>query len=582
MRRLRSARMALLVEYASGQRRRLIALGVVLTISTALQVINPQIVRFYIDSVYSGGVAGLLIVIAVGYLVSAFLAQVLMVLASYLDENAAWSMTNALRARLLGHCLDQDIEFHRGRSPGELIERVDGDVTALANFLSSGLLTILGNALLVVGVFVSMLLTDWRICLVLLGYTIAAVAVLLRVRNIATGSWKQVRQSSADLFGFLGERLTSTEDIRSANAETHVQQRLSGLTGRMLRGQRTARLRTNLVFLSMHGLYLFGYGAALAVGAYLYTRNLASIGTVYLIVSYTNSIYQPLDQMRTQIEDLQRANASIDRVIELLAVTPGIVDGPGIDLPAAAPALEFDGVTFRYARGAPDALHEVSFTVPPGGVLGVLGRTGSGKTTLSRLVARLYDPTGGTIRLNGKDIRDARLAELRARIGVVTQDVRIFNGTVRDNLVLFDDEAREDRVRAVVDKVGLADWLDRLPAGLDTVLRSGGSDLSAGEAQLLAVARVLLRDPQLIILDEASSRLDLATERQLAHAFAVLLAGRTAIVIAHRPATLARADQVLVLAEGRVVEQGAYRELAADADSRLGMLLREDRKKATL
>jgi ATP-binding cassette subfamily B protein len=206
-------------------------------------------------------------------------------------------------------------------------------------------------------------------------------------------------------------------------------------------------------------------------------------------------------------------------------------------------------------------------------VLGLLGRTGSGKTTFTRLLVRLYDPTTGAIRLGGRDLRDVPLAALPARVGVVTQDVQLFHAPVRDNVTLFDPSVPDERIAALLDELGLGPWLRALPEGLDTRLAPGGGDLSAGQAQLLAFARVFLKDPGLVILDEASARLDPATERLLERAIDRLLAGRTAVVIAHRPASVERVDRIAILEHGRLVEEGPRADLAADPSSRFGQLL---------
>jgi ABC-type multidrug transport system fused ATPase/permease subunit len=295
---------------------------------------------------------------------------------------------------------------------------------------------------------------------------------------------------------------------------------------------------------------------------------------VYLIFAYTTMLNQPVEELMRQLDDLQQATAGIMRVQELLAVEPRIVDAPaGAPLPGGPLSVELDAVSFAY----PDddlVLREVSALVPAGGVLGLIGRTGSGKTTLTRLLLRLYDPTGGAVRLGGVDLRAVPNADLRARVAVVTQDIQLFSATVRENLTFFDPDIPDDRLVAALDALGLGDWLRGLPAGLDTPLAAGGSGLSAGQAQLLAFARALLRDPGLIILDEASSRLDPATERQLEQALTRLLAGRTAIIIAHRLRTLDRVDQIMLLEDGLVRERGPRADLARDPESRFAQHLR--------
>ena len=286
------------------------------------------------------------------------------------------------------------------------------------------------------------------------------------------------------------------------------------------------------------------------------------------------------------MREFQRAAAGLGRVQELLAIQPVFVDGEGIPLPAGPLAVEFDHVWFTYDasadRGSAFAvedevdytLRDITLRLEEGRVLGLLGRTGSGKTTMTRLLFRLYDITRGGLRVGDVDVRDARLAELRQRIGLVTQEVQLFQASVRDNLTFFDPAIPDERILAVLDNLGLGEWYVGLAEGLDTELSAGGGGLSAGQAQLLAFARVFLRDPGLVILDEASSRLDPATETLIERAVDKLLQGRTAIIIAHRLGTVQRADEIVILDGGQVVEHGPRAYLAADPASRFATLLR--------
>jgi ATP-binding cassette subfamily B protein len=242
-------------------------------------------------------------------------------------------------------------------------------------------------------------------------------------------------------------------------------------------------------------------------------------------------------------------------------------------LPAGPLAVELDGVGFAYRKGHP-VVDGLSLSVEPGTVLGVVGRTGSGKTTLSRLLLRLLDPDDGTVRVAGTDLRDVRIEELRSRVALVTQDVQLFGASVRDNLTVFGaHDGSDDEMADLLDSLGLGTWYRALPSGLDTLLGPGGAGVSAGEAQLIAFARVFLRDPGLVVLDEATSRLDPASEARIERAVDRLLVGRTAILIAHRLGTLDRADRILVLEQGRIVEHGARRELVDDPESRFAGLL---------
>ncbi|HNR00431.1 MAG TPA: ABC transporter ATP-binding protein, partial [Trueperaceae bacterium] len=279
-------------------------------------------------------------------------------------------------------------------------------------------------------------------------------------------------------------------------------------------------------------------------------------------------------QITQQLQELQKAGAGVQRIGELMGMRSALPRDGTTRLPKGPLSVEFDDVSFHYPDVGPDqlTLDGVSFRLAPGTRVGLLGRTGSGKTTLTRLLFRLYDPTGGSVLLSGTDAKDADLDGLRARVGLVSQEVQLFRGTLRHNLSFFDDSVSDERILAVLSELGMTDWLERQDDGLDTLIDSGGRNLSAGEAQLIAFARVFLADPGLIVLDEPSSRLDPATERRLEAAMERLLAGRTAIVIAHRLETVERVDEILVMDRGRLVEHGRRDRLAQDPDSRYARL----------
>jgi ATP-binding cassette subfamily B protein len=280
----------------------------------------------------------------------------------------------------------------------------------------------------------------------------------------------------------------------------------------------------------------------------------------------------PLEQLSRQMNSLQRATGAIVRIRQLLDAHPAVVSGSGVELGEGALGVEFDHVSFAYATEP--VLQDVSFKIAPREVLGLAGRTGSGKTSISRLLLRRYDPPAGAVRVGDVDVRHASLDDLRQRVAVVTQEVQLFEGSLRDNVTIFDDSVSDDRVWAAFRVLGLDRWVRGRPGGLDAQLGTFGEGLSAGEAQLVALARAFLADPGVVILDEASSRLDPATERLLDGAISKLLKNRTGLIIAHRLATLDRADRILILEGGRVVETGKRSELAADPTSRFSRLQR--------
>jgi len=562
----------LLSRYIRPQRLRFALLVALMLASIGLQVFNPQVMRTFIDSALGGAAARELMLTAALFIGIALLQQVLAVSVTYLGESVAWTATNALRGDLAWHCLNLDMGFHNSHTPGELIERIDGDVTELATFFSQFVVTMLGNLLLLVGILAAIFREDGRAGLAFFVFALVALLVLNRVRDIAVPHQKARRQAEADLFGFVEEQLSATEDVRSSGAVDFSLRELQRYQTHILRHDRSAHGKGLVVDALMGGLLTIGNLMALGLGYLLFSGGAITIGAVYLLVHYINMLEAPMWTLTHQMRSFQTIGACVERLTELRAKKREVLDS-GVSLPSVgALGLAFDSVSFGY-NGDGHVLKDLTFDLQPGKVLGLLGRTGSGKTTLTRLVFRLYDPSAGRILLDGADLRQAGLKSLRSRVAIVTQDVQLFRATVRDNLTFFDRRISDERIRAVITELGLDDWLRGLPNGLDTLLDTGGHSLSAGEGQLLAFTRVFLRDPGLVILDEASSRLDPATEQRIERAIDRLLRGRTAIVIAHRLGTVHRADDILILEGGRVSEYGAREELVRDPASNFSQLL---------
>jgi ATP-binding cassette subfamily B protein/ATP-binding cassette subfamily C protein len=590
----------LLSRFLQPQRGRVAWLAVILLSSIGLHLLNPLVLRYFIDTAVTGGAADTLPAVALMFIGIALVNQVLSVLATYLSENVSWTATNALRADLVEHCLSLDMSFHKAHTPGELIERVDGDVNTLAGFFSQFTIQVLGNMLLLVGIMVVLFNEDWRAGLSLTLFAGVNLVTLVRLRAFAVPYWANVRQMSAEFFGFLGEQLAGTEDIRANGATSYVLRRFRQILQRWQPFFQRAYLAGTTLEATAIGLITVGVVTALGVGAYLWNLGAITIGTVYLLYHYTLLLIEPVEQIRRHLEDLQRAEASIQRIRALFEIQSKLSQGGNQSLPAGALAVAFEDVSFSYddahevtvtlvsqpesAQLDPQAvettekqvLHNITFSLLPGQVLGLLGRTGSGKTTLARLVARLYDPDQGCVRLGGVATHLTPVADLPRHVGLVTQDVQLFQASIRDNLTFFNEAISDERIQQTLTALGLSAWLQGLPQGLETELGPDGEGLSAGEAQLLAFARVFLKDPGLVILDEASSRLDPATERLVDRAVARLLQERTGIIIAHRLATVQRADVIMILENGRMSEFGPRETLANDPHSRFAQLLRTD------
>ncbi|GCE45501.1 ATP-binding cassette subfamily B protein [Thermosporothrix hazakensis] len=562
----------LLMAYLRPQIRQVLLLLLLLLGGIGFELFNPQLLGQFIQALENRDQSPFLYRTALLFIGLAILQQVITVLATYLSERIGWNATNAMRADLTNHLLRLDLSFHKDHTPGELIERVDGDITTLADFFSQFVVHIFANVLLLIGILIVFWWINWYIGISLTGFALLFLFCMYSMRHITIKPWKVFRQVSAELYGFLEERFNGTEDIRSSGAHAYTLRQLYVHTRKRLQAARKARIISAIPWSFPLLAGACGQLIAILLSAWLYSRGDMSLATAFLIFFYLELLLKPIQAIINQLDTFQRASAGIARVRELFQQRSVLEDGPGYAFPAGALPVAFEDVSFGYNEDE-KVLQHISFHLQPGEILGLLGRTGSGKTTIARLLLRLYDPTTGNIRLAEHNLREARIADLRKHIGIVTQDVQLFNASVRDNLTFFDHSIDDERIKEAIYELGLRHWFEALPEGLDTVLPPNGGGLSAGEAQLLAFARIFLRDPGLVILDEASSRLDPVTEHLLEQAIERLLRGRTAIIIAHRLRTIQRADSILILEHGQIREYGSRALLTADPSSHFTALL---------
>ncbi|MEM7332736.1 MAG: ABC transporter ATP-binding protein [Chloroflexota bacterium] len=606
---------AFLFKYLWPVKERVLSLLLLLFVSIGFQVTVPQLMRRFLDQAEAGVVMSVLAGTAVLYFTLTVVQKVIALFSIYLSTDLGWRATNQLRIDLTDHVFRLDMGFHKLTPAGELIERIDSDISNLAEYFSDLVVVVFANILLAGAILILLFREDWRFGVIGLAYGIALFTILRAIQERIVGYWKTVREAFTNLFSFLEERLGGLEDIKANGGDGYVMHRLLNLN----KGTYNARVKAETVgqvsFMASYFLYALALVAAIWFGAQLFLRGEMTVGSIVLLITYFGLLEQPFNAIRREIETFQRALASICRIQTLFAINPKIRAQETAVLPQSPPVVGFDKVRFGYKdqgsgigdRGlettqqstvngeqstvnknpqAPSpqlltpVLKDVSFELGSQRILGVLGRTGSGKTTLTRLLFRLYDVDEGVITLNGVNIQDVSLSDLRQFVGLVTQDVQLFEATIRDNLTLFRNynpnktPISDDQILDALRLLGLSEWVDSLENGLDTRLQAGGKGLSAGEAQLVALTRVFLRDPQLVILDEASSRLDPATEQLLEKAIDRLLENRTGIIIAHRLATVQRADNILILKNGRIQEYGERIVLAADSASEFAELLR--------
>lgn len=550
---------------------RLLLLVTLMLGATGLRLLFPRLLRSLVDEALAGAPLMALLVPAGLFLVGAVLIQALRVSAIMLSERIAWAATNSLRFDLARHVLHLDIAFHKEHTPGELIERVDGDVTTLAGFFSQFIGQVGTSLVLILGVLLFLFAEGLLPGLVGLGSFLLNATVVLSVSSITVKAWSGIRASAAEMFSYVEERIAGREEVKASGAPAYVVRGLVAMSSKHWRLRLRARFLESTASNLTVDAWVLSQFAMLLLAFFLYRNGSLTLGTAMMLFFYTDLLNEPITTIREQMDEMQRARAALGRLVNLKAVSPSITDGQGAALPSGPLPVTADQVAFHYEEGRP-VLKGLTFQLEPGRVLGILGRTGSGKSSLIRLLCRQYDPQAGTVRVGGVDIRHLRLDDLRSRVGLITQEVGLFGGTLRENLALFNPNLTDQQIWNAVAGLGLLEWFGRFDEGLDSRIGPAGGGLSAGEAQLLALVRLSLRDPGLIILDEFTARIDPVTEALLQTAVDRLLAGRTAVIIAHRLTTVERADQILVLEQGEIAEWGPRALLALDPLSHYSQL----------
>ena len=569
-----------LVDLVRPELARYASLSVAVTVTALLPLVGPLLIGRIVDDVAEGAGSGTVVRYGLAYLAVTVAAQLISVGTTWYGNTIAWRTANDLRLSLTRHVLGLDHEFHRTHTPGELIQRIDGDVTSVSDFLGRVLANIAAAILTVVGVLMVLSVIDWRLGLMMVVYTAVGGAMLALLRDGAIAETERTMSSSARLYGGIEERLTAAEDLRSNGAGAHAIRRFVDDATANLHHHVDEEHAFMRLWWGLQGSVAGGAVLALIVGGWLVSIDAITFGAAFVLFQYVQIIRRPMEDIVDRIEMIQKASAAMVRVAKLRAEKPSIVEPVNPVSPPPGPlSVRFERVDFDYGDGQP-VLTGIDLDLGAGRTVGVVGRSGGGKSTLSRLVLRLVDATSGTVRLGGVPITDIPLAELRHRVALIPQEVQLVHGSIRDNVTLFDPEPTDEEVADAIRQVGLGSLLDEGNCdtgdegrGLHGPLSGGGSGLSAGESQLLALARVWLRKPDLVVLDEATARIDPETEARLQLAVRRLLEGRTAIIIAHRLSTLREVDDIVVVHGGRILEHGRRVDLEADTDGRFRRLL---------
>ncbi len=582
-------------KYLAPFKKRLGFLAVLLVGGIILQIITPLIVERYINLATQGvplqnlneffktlslpfanigSVIRTLILLASLYIILMVVQQGITLFSVYVGQNLSWSTTNKLRFDLTEHCLKLDMTFHNEYKPGEMIERIDGDINTLATFLSEFSIDLLASLLLIIGILVTFFVKHWILGIAFTTFTLLAIVVIYLLRNFSVKFWEKQRQTSADLYGSIEESLSAIEDIRANKGVDNAMRKFFHYSKKDFRAFRKSLIRDQFFVMAIWSIIAIINTLVFAPSIPLLNTGIITLGTIFLIQMFAGILLMPIFRITRQMQNLQQAGASLDRINKLYQNETKIRDLGSLKLLPGPLEIEFDKLSFAYNKND-YVLNDISFKLESGKTLGIVGQTGSGKTTISRLLFRLYDtkPKDGSIRLNEMNIKDIALEDIRDKISYVTQSVELFQASVRDNVTLFDNRIPDEKIVQIISDVGLENWLEKLPEGLDTVISSSEYGISAGEAQLLALARVFIKKPNLVVLDEASSRLDPVTEGLLELAIEKLLVNRTGIIVAHRLATLDKVDDILIIEKGHIIEHGSRTELVNNPDSQFYHLM---------
>jgi len=534
---------------------------VTLLLATAIALAPPFLAKFALDDAING--TGHLYLIVALFLVAGLANWGMTYLQTYLTGWVGERMLADLRTTLFDHLQKLSLGFYERNRAGVVISRLTNDIEALDQLVTDGVSTLVQSTLTLIGTAILLFVLDWRLALATLTVIPFMSIGTVLFRRYSTRAYRAVRERLALVTATLAEDIAGMRVVQAFTREQMNIRNFREVSERYRQSNQQTVVLSAWYFPYVDLLSTIALAIVLGYGGHLYFEGAVQIGTLFAFMLYVQNFFDPVQALSQLYGTFLSATAALDKINGLLDEKPEVVDEPGArDLGHLEGRVVFDGVRFTYGRGD-EVLHGIDLDVPAGTTVALVGHTGAGKSTIAKLLARFYDPTHGRITLDGADLRHVTQASLRRQLGVVPQEGFLFAGSVRENIAFGRPEASEVEIVAAAKAVGAHEFISELEDGYETELGERGSRLSLGQRQLVAFARALLADPRILVLDEATSSVDIGTERRIEIALRKLLAGRTAFIIAHRLSTIREADLIVVLEHGRVVEQGSHDELLA-------------------
>jgi ABC-type multidrug transport system fused ATPase/permease subunit len=554
-------RIATLARLTAPYKRRTALSVVSLLAATATALAPPFLAKYALDDALKGKDFGFLLLIVGLFLASGLAFWGMSYLQTYLTGWVGERMLADLRVQLFRHLQRLSLGFFERNRAGVLISRLTNDIEAIDQLVTDGVSSLVQNTLTLVGTAIILFYLDWRLALATLAVIplMSIATVIFRTRS--TRAYRAVRERLGLVTATLAEDIAGMRVVQAYTREQANIKRFGEVNDRYRAANHQTVVLNGLYFPFVDLLSSIALAVVVGYGGHLYFAGEVSLGTLFAFLLYVQNFFEPVQLLSQLYNTFLSATAALDKITEVLDHEPQVRDTPGAaDLASIGGHVRFDDVRFTYGTG-PEVLHGLDLDVPAGTTVALVGHTGAGKSTIAKLLARFYDPVQGRITFDDVDLRDVTQASLRRQLGVVPQEGFLFAGTVAENIAFGKPDASAEEIVRAAETVGAHEFILRLEDGYETQLGERGSRLSLGQRQLVAFARALLADPRVLILDEATSSVDIGTERKIEQALRVLLADRTAFIIAHRLSTIRDADLIVVLEHGRIVEQGSHEEL---------------------